>query len=639
MEPLALDFETASELSLPAVGAYVYAAHSTTMVLCAAFYIPGDDAPHVWSPTDPPPQRFLFHARQYGIRAWNASFERAIWERVCTPRHGWPALSEDLWHCTMADAHAVNLPGSLDAAARVLTQERKDTAGARLMRKMSELDGPRDAASMDRLYKYCAQDVRTELAVRRALPVMLPPERAVWLQDQRINLRGIRVDRTLVERCVALHAAFSADIAARALTEFDVSLTAIAQLRERLADFGICVPDAQAETLENARATQAAFDPENPGNRLLDFRLAAGAVSPKKFATLLRALGTDDRARGLLQYHGAGQTGRWAGRIVQPHNLPRPTLKAAPLAALLKRVRAGATHTEISQDYDVLDALNNLIRPCFIASHDALTIGDYSQIEARVLAWCAGDQQVLNVFRRGDDVYVDAYSRAFNVLTQHVTPEQRQIGKVMTLALGYAGGRGAFATMARAYGLRVTPERAAELTTAWRASHPLIVGWWRDLERAAIRATDRPGVSVTAGPVTYRHVGDVLWCRLPSGRNIAYPRAAVVALPPPWEAELPPEQQTPRPTLQFFGPRGAGVLRQYAHGGRLAENCVQAIARDVLADALLDAPEVVLHVHDEIICDGGAHEAALTRLMHRVPSWAPRLPIAAEVRRAARYGK
>lgn len=634
-----LDFETRSDVDLAKTGVFVYAAHRSTQVLCAVFS--GVGGTYVWYPKLGITPELLACINTDSIAAWNASFEAAIWAGVCVPKYGWPKVPADIWHCTMAESHAMNHPGALDAAAVALKLEhRKDKVGAALMRKMCVTGGPDDAASHARLRDYCAQDVRTEVAASRRLLRLRPRERALWLRDQEINQRGVLVDRELVTRCAQMHESYVAHISQSARDEFGVNLTQVAMLQSRIADLGLALPDMQAGTLETALAVLRKYDPDQPVATLIDYRLRAAAVSPKKFTALLRAMGADDRVRGLFQFHGAGQTGRWSGRIVQPHNLPRPTLDRDELMSVLALVQSGADFGRLlARGYDVLEVLNNLIRPSFVSATDGLVIGDYEQIEARVLAWCAGEEGVLQAFRDGVDPYIAAYSAAFNIPLAAVTPAQRQIGKVMVLALGYGGGKGAFVTMGAVYGVYVDPDEADGLKTKWRDSRRPTVEWWRDLEHAAKRAVSQPDIVVDAGPVSYVFRGHALWCRLPSGRTLCYPGAHLALRVPPWEWDLPKEEQQPRATLSYYAPRGAGMVQDYTHGGKLAENVVQAISADVLGDALMITPDVVLHVHDEEVADGLRHEAALKRAMHVVPPWATGLPIAAKIETSMRYRK
>jgi len=642
VEPVSLDLETASEVDLSIVGTYAYARHPSTVVLCAVARWLDEGQRELWQVFDPASSPELIDMmRTRGVSAWNAAFEREIWEQVGVLRMGWPVLSEHVWHCTMAEALSINHPGELDRAALALQLfVRKDAEGKRLMRKMAKADGPRDESSVARLVQYCATDTLVEKHAWRRLPRLSHDERALWMVDQDINRRGIRVDVQLARVCVEIDHEHRGYLARRAHEAHGVKLTEVERIRMKLRGYGLPLDNLRADTCRTALEVLEQFDPSSPACDLLRLRADASAISPRKFTRLLSVLQGDDRARGMFQYHGAGQTGRWAGRNVQLQNLPRPTLKRAEVLKLADKVREGLLPPVSMRagGMDVLTVLNDLLRPVFIPTGSHFTIGDLEQIEARVLAWCAGETRVLAAFREGRDIYVEAYAQAFRVPPEIVSKAQRQIGKVMVLALGYGGGAHAFVAMGRLYGVRVEEAEANRLKTLWRESRPATVGWWRALEHAALAAVNTPGRVCEAGPVSFAAGGNALWCRLPSGRRLCYPSAHLALRVPPWEAALPREQQTPRPTLAYYTPLGATMTRDYTHAGKLAENVVQAISRDALVPALMKAPDAVLHAHDEVVLDG-RHPELLADLMSMTPAWAPGLPVAAKVYMAPRYVK
>jgi DNA polymerase len=299
-----------------------------------------------------------------------------------------------------------------------------------------------------------------------------------------------------------------------------------------------------------------------------------------------------------------------------------------------------------------LNVISDCLRAMIVAApgHD-LVAADFANIEGRVLAWLAGEDWKLDAFRaydegHGADLYKLAYARAYGLEAADITKDQRQVGKVMELALGYQGGVGAFQTMARGYGVKITDEQADEIKTRWREAHPATKLFWRQLERSAIHATEDPGRVTKAGKILFRKNGSFLWARLPSGRSLCYPYPRIVEKTLPWRDEHGEpatgqalEYDGVDPVTKHWGPTDT-------YGGKLAENVTQAVARDILAAAMLRLEQhgypIVMHVHDEIVAeipeDHGSVEE-MERIMEETPQWAAGLPIAAEGWRGKRYRK
>lgn len=654
---LHIDFETRSTVDLRETGVHVYAEHPTTDIWCMAYAF-DDEEPKLWHPGEPLPNRIEDHVTSGGtVVAHNAAFEVTLWNLHCTLVYGWPVLSQNQVICTMAMAYSMSLPGGLgDCAKAVGLEYTKDDAGRRLMLQMCkprrvEADGTivwwDDAGRQARLGEYCKQDVRVEQALCRKLSPLSPSEQRVYRLDQLINNRGVQVDVAAVTRAKELfaHEKQRLDAAMLRVTYGAVSsTTATGQLATWLRACGV-----DTEGVAKADVTNMLGDPLLPTEvkTALRIRQEAGKSSTAKLDKILAGVSGDGRVRGLFQYHGA-TTGRWAGRRVQVHNLPRPSLEHGDIEAFIGNVLldprmtiqdvAGTVDNYIG---DVTTTVSDSLRAMLIASpgHD-LVASDFSAIEARGLAWLAGEESVLEVFRGHGKIYELAAAGIYKTRIEDVTKAQRQIGKVAVLALGYQGGVGAFQQMARGYGVHVSDEEAEAIKVAWRAANKNIVRYWYAVERAAIEAVRLPGNTTQAGPdgrrVKFRKVADHLWCRLPSGRLLCYPFA-----------ELDTESGYTKLRYQSTdSTRGGKWGETTTYGGKLVENITQAFCRDLLAEAMLRLEAagypIVMHVHDEIVCEvpeGFGSVEEMAQIMALVPQWAKDMPIKAEGWRGKRYRK
>lgn len=676
---LSIDFEAASTVDLRKTGVAPYARHPDTRVLCMC-YAWGDGPVHEWREGQTFPQDVADHvANGFPVRAWNAGFEWNIWNETLPRRLGpncnLPTLGRFQLFDTMAQAAYYGLPLSLDmatSAARV--HVRKDKEGHALMMRMNKprkrhpdgtcdwwhLDDPK---RFDRLVEYCKGDVDAERAIAAVLPPLPDAERRMWIEDQKINTRGVGVDLNLVARLkdISALAMKRLNAAMSAETGGDVrTVTSTAALLKRLHVFGYPHDNLRRGTVED-RLAEDDLTPQE--RRLLELRLAGARTSTAKLNAMENAaldivsgIGT---VRGMLQYYGAFRTGRWAGRLIQLQNLPRGMLKGkgtieAAVGAILNAPRMDDDFLDTLETLfgPALDVVASLLRACITARPGkTLVVADKAQIEARVLPWLAGEETVLDVFRSGGDVYVQSasgiYGRTFppghKYVKGDVPDDERQIGKVATLALGFGGGKGAFQTMAQAYGVKVDDVRAEQIKTAWRAANPRIVEFWWDLDRAFRAALEFPGQVFPAGPggkVRFVKWGTHVVCSLPSKRALVYRDAKLVSHP----------DDPTRTEISYMG------LNQYTnkwerirtYGGKLAENVTQAVARDTLAGDIIEAErqgfDVLLTVHDELITEVPEPEGAdrldrLVALMSRPPDWAPDLPVGADGWHGQRYRK
>lgn len=667
-----IDFESYSACELKDAGLDNYASHPTTGVHCMAFCF--DDGPvgliaaMTDALTDFP--RVFDHVRSGGtVVAHNAAFELAIWNKVCVPKYGWPLLSPKQMRCTMAQAYAMSLPGSLDKASAALgIPQRKDAVGARVMMQLAKpwrVSGDPskeltyeffDPASwpdkFQRLYDYCKQDVEVERALDHRMMQLSQQEQALWVLDYHINQRGVRVDLPAIEKAIAMVEGEKARLDKEMLKATGGVVgkcTEVQLLVKWIKSQGVEIKGlAKADVLDALKVE----DMPAAVRRALLLRQEAAKSSTAKLTAMQNRASRDGRVRGCFQYHGAS-TGRWAHRGIQPGNLPRPRKltkdddENVRLVYHINDLIAQGARDEIDILYGpVMDALADSVRGMITAAPGFELIAmDFSAIEARVLAWLAGQENVLEIFRTHGKIYEHAASGIYRKPIEEVTKAERQIGKVAVLALGYGGGVGAFQSMARVYGVKVEDALADEIKRAWRDSHAAIVRYWYDLESAAINAVEFGAVCKAGAPgrqAAFKKDGSFLWCKLPSGRVLCYPYPVIKPIETPWGET--------KDALHFMSVNG--VTNKWeetkTYGGSLAENITQAVARDLLAEAMmrLDAAgfHVVMHVHDEVVIEvpASAGDDAVRKtetLMAEVPLWATGLPLAAEGWRAFRYRK
>jgi DNA polymerase len=640
-------------LALNTVGAYRYAADPGTEVLCCAYAV--DDEPvQLWTPGAPVPPEFYEAATNpnWIAVAHNAAFEMAIEQYCLGPRFGWPTIPIERQRCTMAMSLALALPAKLEAVARALElQHQKDVPGHRLMmmlarpRKARKDEEPgrvywfEDPDRLSRLYEYAEADLAAERELFQRLQPLSSSEQALWALDARINQRGFGIDRSLAEAAqkIAQAAAPEIDRELAAVTAGAVtSIHQVARLQVWLRGNGCAVDDLQKKTVETLLGA------ELPSNvrRALELRQDGGQAAVKKIGTLLQHASADDRVRGALQYHKAS-TGRWAGTAFQPQNLKHP--KVDDIEAAITAVKTG-DYEHVRKLYpQALSLLGDLGRSLIVAAPGHKLIGaDFSAIESRVLAWVGGEQWKLDAYSRydatqdpRDEPYCILACRMLHVPDGTFTPDspERKIGKTADLACGYMGGASAIEKFAP--GVFDEAQRE-QIKTEWRAAHPNIKRFWYDLDRAAWTAVQDRGRIVPCGPVEFRAMGTFLFLKLPSGRKLAYPDA--------WAKQIDPQHG-----VVVFNDNSAGGWRacrdgRGAYGGVWTENIVQAIARDLLAEAMLRVESagyrIVLTVHDEIVAevpDGFGSTEEFTRLMTRKPAWAPTLPIAAKAWSGTRF--
>ena len=641
---MGLDLETYSSAPLPRCGVYRYCDAPDFEILLFSYAF--DDEPVQTidlASGEMLPKEVISALEDPGIIkvAYNAQFER-----VCLSRYLGHWLDPHQWRCTMVMAAYLTLPGRLaDAAVALGTTEKKMEEGKDLIRyfsvpcKPTKTNGgrtrnlPADAPEKWAVYRqYNAQDVEVERAIRKALEKYPLPEQEweLYALDQQINDRGVRVDKKLVKNAIAVDAVFAQAACQRAkeLTGLE-NPGSVNQLKAWLAD-----QDMPMDSLARKIVQEKAAQTDGIVAELLNLRLELSKTSVKKYEAMARCVCRDGRVHGLLQFYGANRTGRWAGRLVQAQNLPQNHLPDLDLAREI--VKNGDEELLDTLYASVPGTLSELIRTAFIPKDGyRFLVADFSAIEARVLAWLANEEWVLEEFRGKGKIYEATASRMFHIPQESIVKgnpnyEYRQKGKQATLSCGYGGGVGAL----KAMGAKMPEEEMQPLVDAWRAANPNIVAFWNALDRAA-RTVIRRKTSVRVGKIALYWQDDKMFMRLPSGRNLCYQSPHFT------------ENRFGSDAIGYYAPNAAGqMVVQETFGGKLAENATQAIARDILAHALLTLEKngypVIFHVHDEAVIEMPIGQGALEeacRLMAIAPDWAKDLPLRADGYECAYYQK
>lgn len=658
-----LDIETRSPVDLKTAGLYKYFEHPETEVLVVRWRI-GDqrgDGSNLFPLTE--------HIREGGIvSGHNIAFDREGWNAKVGCRFSPPSkIHAHQTDDTMARCATLALPMNLESAAKVLkVPVQKDDEGRRLMLRMCKPkpDGTyRDSPEMrERLSQYCGTDVEAEACVGKALPKLTPLQRRTWLLDQAINARGVAIDLEFVGKALKLaeHANREAAKEMSRLTKGAVTKpTQVQRIVEWLKGRGIPCASLGKGVIDDVLVTAEILD-DQVATKVVELRRASAKSSVAKYKAMVNAVCDDGRVRGTLCYHGAS-TGRWSGRLIQPQNFPRVTTKEEErdielLHSILAFPLPAEKHFEQCKLWfeNPLAVLSKALRSSIIADDGKRLIGgDFSNIEGRVNAWLAGENWKVKAFAdfdrgEGEDLYVLAYSKAFDVPTEYVTKDLRQRGKVMELSMGYQGGKRAFQKMAANYGLSVSDDVAEELKIAWREAHPAIRSSWYELQDAAIEAVKYKGATIEclSGRIAYKVDHNILWCRLPSGRCLAYIHPRITNQV--FINEDGEEEVTDRPQVAFMGTDSITKrwCVQRLYGGLQCENVVQAIAYDLLVEGMFRVEAagypIVLTVHDEILSEVSVECGSVDEFEHlMVPKveWAEGLPIAVGAWEGERYVK
>ena len=609
MREIGIDIETYSSNDLKSCGVYKYVEADDFTILLFSYSVDGGAVQCVdFALGETLPAEILAALRDPAVikTAFNAAFER-----ICISRYyGWPLMDPAQWRCTMVRAARMGLPLSLEQCGEVLRlEDGKMKEGKALIRYFStptkgKRHLPADAPDRWETYKqYNIRDVEVEQQVLAKVRRLEPAEfdEQLYVVDQLINDRGVLLDRQLAENAARFDDEYKAQLLAEAkeLTgmENPNSPTQIKDYLHKAA--GISVSTLNKKNLDEV---EALVKYHRKARRVLELRREMGKTSNKKYAAMLECVCADGRIHGLLQFCGAARTGRWAGRLVQVQNLPQNHLRDLDYARSL--VKLGDLD-DFQQNYaNPTQVLSELIRTAFIAKPGCtLHVCDFSAIEARVIAWLAGEQWVLDVFRGGGDIYCATASQMFGVPVQKHGPnaELRQKGKIAVLALGYGGGVAALEAMGGSR-MGLTQQEEKDIMQRWRQANPHIVRFWATIEAAAVRAIKTGEATTIHRGIVVAYRWGMLLITLPSGRTICYPRAEIgIERNDGWRGD--------HEIIEYEGMNQVTKKweRIRTYGGKLTENVVQAIARDILGHIILRAHDsglnIVFHIHDEIVVE------------------------------------
>lgn len=636
MKTLSIDIETYGSANLAKSGVYHYSEAPDFEILMFGYSIDGGSVQVVdLACGEKIPPAVIEALTDETVTKWafNANFER-----VCLSRFlGLPTgeyINPASWRCSMAWVAAMGLPLSLEGVGSVLKLDKqKLTEGKDLIKYFcqpcapTKVNGqrtrnyPYHATDKWSLFKkYNARDVEAELSIQAKLAKYPVPD-SVWDEyhlDQEINDRGVALDMTLVKEAIEMDGRSRAELttAMKRLTELD-NPNSVQQMKQWLSDNGL-----ETDTLGKKVVAELLKTAPPELADVLALRQQLAKSSVRKYQAMENAVCADGRARGMFQFYGANRTGRWAGRLIQMQNLPQNHLE--DLAEARALVRCGDFDALKMLYEDVPDTLSQLIRTAFVSRTDAkFIVSDFSAIEARVIAWLAGEQWRQDVFATGGDIYCASASQMFKVpVEKHgVNGHLRQKGKIAELALGYGGSVGALKAMG-ALDMGLAEDELPSLVAAWRQSNPRIVKFWWDVDKAAMEAVRNKHTNSTHG-ITFSCQSGLLFITLPSGRRLAYVKPRIG------------ENKFGGSCITYEGVGGTKKWERLdSYGPKLVENIVQATARDILCYAMqtLRCCSIVMHIHDELVIEADPRMSltAVCGQMGRTPPWAKGLILRAD---------
>ncbi len=636
MKNISIDIETFSNANLAKCGVYKYVETSDFEILLFGYSVDGGPVQVVdLACGEKFPKEIMLGLTDESVTKWafNANFER-----ICLSRYlGYPTgeyIDAASWKCSMVWAATMGLPLSLEGVGAVLKLDKqKLTEGKDLIKYFCQPCAPTNAnGQRTRNYPYHApdkwatfrrynlRDVETEMSIQAKLSKFPVPDR-VWDEyhlDQEINDRGVALDMTLVKQAINMDGRSRAELTAamKKLTELD-NPNSVQQMKQWFSDNGL-----ETDTLDKKAVSELLKTAPEPFRNVLALRQQLAKSSVKKYQTMRMAVCSDDRARGMFQFYGANRTGRWAGRLIQMQNLPQNHLP--DLEQARAPVRAGDFDAlEFLYD-DIPDTLSQLIRTAFIPrAGTKFIVSDFSAIEARVIAWFAGEQWRQEVFAKGGDIYCASASQMFKVpVEKHgINGHLRQKGKIAELALGYGGSVGALKAMG-ALEMGLAEEELPPLVDAWRQSNPNIIKLWWDVDCAAMDAVRNKHTNETHG-IVFSCQSGMLFITLPSGRRLSYVKPRIG------------ENKFGGQCITYEGVGGTKKWERLdSYGPKFVENIVQATARDILCYAMqtLRNCSIVMHIHDELVIEADPRMSlqAVCEQMGRTPPWAKGLLLRAD---------
>ena len=632
MRTLSIDIETYSDVDLSKCGVYKYASSLSFEILLFGYAVDGGGVRVVdLACGEQIPDEVISALSDASVTKWAFN---AMFERVCLSNFLGEWLEPEGWHCTMVWSATLGLPLSLENAGTVLGLEKQKLAeGKDLIRyfclpcRPTKANGGRtrnlpehDPEKWERFKAYNLRDVETEMQIQERLS-NFPVSDSIWKEyhlDQEINDRGIGVDMELVRQAIAMDVRSRERLTAamRELTELE-NPNSVQQMKQWLADHGL-----ETDTLGKTAVAELVKTAPEPLREVLSLRQQLAKNSVKKYTAMENAVCADSRAHGMFVFYGANRTGRFSGRLIQLQNLYKNTMPDLAQARAL--VRSG-NYEALSMLYeDIPDTLSQLIRTAFVPQDGRkLIVADFSAIEARVLAWLAGEKWVLEVFEKGGDIYCETAARMFHCRVEKhgENAELRQKGKQATLSCGYGGSVGALKAMG-ALEAGMTEEELQPLVDSWRAANPNIVRFWWDVDRAVKECVKMRIPTETHG-LRFDYRSAMLFITLPSGRRLAYVKPRIG------------ENQFGGESVTYMGVGGTKKWeRLESYGPKFVENIVQGTARDILCYAMqtLKNCSIVAHVHDEIIIEADRRMSvtAVCEQMGRTPPWAKGLGLRAD---------
>lgn len=650
VKKLHLDFETYSPLSVKVVGSYKYAEHPDTEVLLIGYAFDDDPIKCIFYPDESERQEFHTDVIDEIIRsqtdedypyeiiicAHNYQMERNIWNGPGIKKYGWPTIDNRNWDCTSLRARAVGLPGGLDGAGKSLNVEiEKQAEGARLIKQYCLGENPPSLANhptdMVKFKSYCSDDVAVERELDKRLPDIHPTEREIFMLDMLINDRGIPINTKFLSKASRLMQDLMEHYEKEAIRITGYKASQNARMLEWFSKKGLELPNLQAKTVEDSLKLS---DLDDEVKRVLEIRYDASRAGPKKLPTIQTIICNDGTVKGSFIYHGA-TTGRWTAVQLQPQNFGKESFEKQ--FALYEAVLAAESYQDLLKAYPrPLDEMSKALRSVIMAPDGKILIAaDYSSIEARVLAWLAGETWLIEAFARGEDAYVKMAAMIFNKPEDEINGDERFVGKQLVLGCGYSMSGKRFRERCMDFGVEFTLKQANHFVSLYRKSVPNIVKLWTRYGKAAVMACQDKyrGKAIRVGQVKFRKEDELvpgvysdyfyLTMQLPSGRKLHYQDPGIRGS-----------------NVRFNKYIGKTKFSGNLYGGFITQNITQAIARDLLANGIIKVSHagypVVMHIHDDI-CSminerdmDGDELVEFERLMCDVPAWANGCPVDAE---------